>query len=799
MSSFKQLNKSDVTHVPYAANKQWNLNYPLGYPTSSEYITIYKGTNLSGSFDPIMDPVTEGQYERLVYDQINHLFYHVFSGSFLDTSSLANSLLYESASKNYATSSYFIYDENPNLIKNFPTGTNEGIRVLAVNQEIYGNKLLPYNFKLTSSAYSIKDDGNGNVYDSGSIHIGNIFYPQGLVIITNQAYQEMFPLPPLAVADMINVRASDLIKTGSILTNDIARFGTLDTGSIVLSGSADELALIKLTGSFSQSVAMYADFPIINANNAYYPIIPSNYKFFQQGKYDIHYTVNSILENGAVLTSNKALARFNVLPPDCDFEFNVIFIPPTPTPTATQTPTQTLTSTNTPTNTQTQTNTSTSTSTPTNTQTSTNTQTQTNSQTATNTPTQTLTSTPTQTLTRTLTSTPTPTPTLTSTSTPTQTLTATQVPTQTPTATPTQTLTRTLTATSTPTQTLTRTLTGTSTPTQTLTATNTPTQTLTRTLTATQTPTQTLTRTLTSTNTPTQTLTRTLTSTNTPTQTLTKTLTQTLTNTQTQTNTQTSTNTPTQTLTATLPVGTINWSISEYSEPGVFLDANIKIIRVSDGYVYVDAFSGAGSVQIATGTQVYVYGYVLTANAPPTFWGPTYNRATLGASVAGITSGTTTLFKTSGDFEVSSGNFTVSAGTTYTANVATINPYSTTGNVVSIEFDLYSSNPYGGPCSGIGIEYSENYTTNCYFVRAYNTNGLEISNDTEIEVPILDQYGTLVETQYVAPTKSGVVLLCLDYAQNCYGNISFTQFGTPKVNNIGFNYNNATFRYDRPS
>ena len=150
MSSFKQLSKSDVTHVPYAANKQWNLNYPLGYPSSSEereYITIYKGTNLSGSFDPIMDPVTEGQYERLVYDQINHLFYHVFSGSFLDTSSLANSLLYESASKNYATSSYFIYDENPNLIKNFPTGTNEGIRVLSVNQEIYGNKLLPYNFK----------------------------------------------------------------------------------------------------------------------------------------------------------------------------------------------------------------------------------------------------------------------------------------------------------------------------------------------------------------------------------------------------------------------------------------------------------------------------------------------------------------------------------------------------------------------------------------------------------------------------------------------------------------------------
>ena len=74
MSSFKQLSKSDVTHVSYAANKQWNLNYPLGYPTSSEYITIYKGTNVSGTFNYTMDPITEGQYERLIYDQIDHLW-----------------------------------------------------------------------------------------------------------------------------------------------------------------------------------------------------------------------------------------------------------------------------------------------------------------------------------------------------------------------------------------------------------------------------------------------------------------------------------------------------------------------------------------------------------------------------------------------------------------------------------------------------------------------------------------------------------------------------------------------------
>lgn len=433
MSSFKQLSKSDVTHVSYAANKQWNLNYPLGYPTSSEYITIYKGTNLSGSFDPTMDPVTEGQYERLVYDQIDHLFYHSFSGSFLNTSSLANSLLYESASQQYATSSYFIYDENPNLIKNFPTGADAGIRVLAVNQNVYGEKLLPYNFRLSSSAYYITDDGNGNIFDTGSIHIGNIFYPQGLVVVTNQDYQDMFPLPPLAVANIINVKASDLEKSGSvILSNDIARSGTLLTGSIILSGSIDQLDIIKLTGSFSESVVMYSDITIPTGSSVtYQPITSSNWKFFTPGTYDAYYTVSSTGSFGQ-LNSNKALVRFNVGKPDCDFGINVVFFEPTPTPTPTPTLTQTLTPTNTQTSTQTLTATATQTVTATNTPTSTATQTLTATQTPTLTATKTVTATATQTVTATATQT------VTATNTPTQTATRTLTPTPTPTPTATQ-------------------------------------------------------------------------------------------------------------------------------------------------------------------------------------------------------------------------------------------------------------------------------------------------------------------------------------------------------------------------
>ncbi len=191
MSAFKKLNKSDVTWVSYNANKQWNFSYS-STPTNDSYLTIFTGTNVTGSFSSVTDPTTSnGEYQRLIYDGINHMFYQNYSGSVLNTGSLMMSVdNYYSASQQRPTGSYFNYNENPLFISNFPTGSGEGIKVLAINQSIYGNKILPNYFQLSSSVYNIKDDGNGNLYDySGSItFVGNIFYAHGLAVITNQDY-----------------------------------------------------------------------------------------------------------------------------------------------------------------------------------------------------------------------------------------------------------------------------------------------------------------------------------------------------------------------------------------------------------------------------------------------------------------------------------------------------------------------------------------------------------------------------------------------------------------------------------
>jgi hypothetical protein len=189
MASFKKLSKSDVTFVPYHANKQWNLTY-CPYPTSSEYLTIYNGTNLTGSFSSDDDPITEGQYDRLVYSQINQLFYQKYTAS-LNTSSLVNSIYYESASQQRPTSSYFIYNDSARLIEGFPTGAMEGIRVLAINQGIFGDKVLPNHFQLSSSAYNITDDGYGNLFDSivtGSQQSNNVEYATDGVKLYSSGY-----------------------------------------------------------------------------------------------------------------------------------------------------------------------------------------------------------------------------------------------------------------------------------------------------------------------------------------------------------------------------------------------------------------------------------------------------------------------------------------------------------------------------------------------------------------------------------------------------------------------------------
>jgi hypothetical protein len=143
---------------------------------------------------------------------------------------------YESASQQRPTASYFIYNDNANLIKSFPTGAMNSIKVVDINQDIYGNKVLPNTFVLTSSAYNITDDGFGNLYNYGTTHIGNIFYAHGLAVITAQASQSIFPDPPFALP--INLTYSATTTPSFNYSSYVnGRDFEIDDTTLVLSGS----------------------------------------------------------------------------------------------------------------------------------------------------------------------------------------------------------------------------------------------------------------------------------------------------------------------------------------------------------------------------------------------------------------------------------------------------------------------------------------------------------------------------------------------------------------------------------
>jgi hypothetical protein len=340
MASFKRLKRSDVISVPYVANKNWVFEY-CPYPENDQNLVIFKGTNVTGSFNIDYDPVTERQYERLVYSQINHLFYQSFTSS-LSTSSLESSLYNDAMTQTRATSSYFNYNDNPLLIKNFPTGAMGGIRVLSINQDVYGQQILPYHFQLSSSAYNIVDDGVGNLYDINVLnnlyandyatdyyteyflvneaYVGNIFYSHGLAVITNQEYQLMFPVPPLAQYKEVTVFDSTTPKTIDLTGQMAARGNTIDYTSLSLFNYDDELFTDNNDGT-------------VTLNTTELGTYATNYKF------DAAVPGSNCADT--ILTSNDSKIKVNVIL-NCNFAFNVIENPfPTPTPTPSPSPSPT--------------------------------------------------------------------------------------------------------------------------------------------------------------------------------------------------------------------------------------------------------------------------------------------------------------------------------------------------------------------------------------------------------------------------------------------------------------------------
>ena len=114
---------------------------------------------------------------------------YLSSGSKLFPSSSNNPyLIYKTINQLYYNNS--IYNNEAKFNNYIPTSS---ISIYKFNINQYAEGITPTTFKYTSSTLSIIDDGYYNLMLSGSsTYIGNIFYNQGIAVITNQNYLDKF-------------------------------------------------------------------------------------------------------------------------------------------------------------------------------------------------------------------------------------------------------------------------------------------------------------------------------------------------------------------------------------------------------------------------------------------------------------------------------------------------------------------------------------------------------------------------------------------------------------------------------
>ena len=235
MGAWKQFLASDIIVNPFVVNKSFTFTPGtssgqfayLGYTSSfsgeiidNEAVGInrflgvntnyYTNSTLTGQLTSSLSGSVPAyladfvQYNQgLVYNSVKQLYYTNFLSS-----STGDNVAQPVLVPGFNLSGNVLIGkiENP-LYDNFlqstlvpnrfwPTASGAEVGVISIPSKLYGDYIQPNSIKLIvpyeedSISYSllISDDGEGNlVIDSTNINVGNVIYPQGMIIYTNSA------------------------------------------------------------------------------------------------------------------------------------------------------------------------------------------------------------------------------------------------------------------------------------------------------------------------------------------------------------------------------------------------------------------------------------------------------------------------------------------------------------------------------------------------------------------------------------------------------------------------------------
>ena len=219
MAAFKQFNSQDIIVSPLEVNKSFTFTGDGELSASNADVNRFLGKNIN--FTASNNNATGFNSGSLIlsqssiYDSIKELYYsNYITSSFGDNAVTSSVLLGSDASGDVLVGNVGSNGRYANYLQStltqsryFPTGSGEEVLVFSIPSKLYGDYIQPESFELylnsddwTNVQSLITDDGEGNLL-SASINVGNIFYPHGIAVITQQNWNNSVDLEQLYLAE----------------------------------------------------------------------------------------------------------------------------------------------------------------------------------------------------------------------------------------------------------------------------------------------------------------------------------------------------------------------------------------------------------------------------------------------------------------------------------------------------------------------------------------------------------------------------------------------------------------------
>ena len=193
MSVYKPFITSDVVVSPFEVNKSFTFKGASALTASNVSIDRYIGQNITSSiFSSGSNPTgyITIQDKKLVYNSIKELYYSNYIGG--DDGAPAGTASFNNdgtITGPFYTPNYYNYLSSTLLANRYiPTGSDQTIGVISIPSNLYGEHIKLNSITLSTSNYTISDDGNGNML-TGSLKVGDIMYEHGIIVLTSDGVE----------------------------------------------------------------------------------------------------------------------------------------------------------------------------------------------------------------------------------------------------------------------------------------------------------------------------------------------------------------------------------------------------------------------------------------------------------------------------------------------------------------------------------------------------------------------------------------------------------------------------------